>query len=71
MNKDEIKKEFYKKNIIANFFGINKGLAIYKSYVGSSLDSPPEMIVFQVPVSDMGDAWFLPTMEAKHLIRYM
>lgn len=65
-----IKKILYKEKPKANLLYIRKGTAYYQSVIGS--DGKGELVVtFQVPVSDMGDADFLPEMESQYLIRYM
>jgi hypothetical protein len=65
-----IKKALYKEKPKAKFLYIRKGTAYYEATIGTP-GSGVMVITFYVPVSDMGDADFLPEMEAKHLIRYM
>ncbi len=66
MDKDEIKKALYRQKPIARITMIRKGTAHYSAI----LDDETE-IRFEVPVNDMGDADFFPTMDAKLLIRYL
>ena len=66
MEKNEIKKELYKQDPLANFNYIKKSVAHY--YV-IMLDKT--MVYFAIPVEDMGDAEFRDTMPAKLLIRYI
>lgn len=68
MTKNEIKKEIYKQQPIAQFVRIVKGVAIYST---DALRPYPGMIYFNIPVSDMGDASFERNMDAKLLIRYL
>jgi hypothetical protein len=72
MEKNEIKKELYKQNPIAEFQYIRKGNAHYKTIVKDNqpirVDQP---VLFEVPVSDMGDADFGIKMEAKLLQRWI
>ena len=65
MEKNEIKKLLYLNKPAAKFLYIRKGQAYYKSMVNDI------EIMFNIPVSDMGDADFLNEMEAKHLIRWI
>ncbi len=65
MEKNEIKKDLYKKNPKATFRFISKGIAYYYT------DLEKERINFQIPVSDMGDADLNSSMNAKHLIRWI
>lgn len=66
MTTNEIKKELYKQNPVANLELIRKGLAHYSSKLASG-----ENVWFEVPVSDMGGAAFLAKMELKFLCRYI
>jgi hypothetical protein len=69
MEKNEIKKLLYKQNPKANLNYIRKGNAYYETYV---LDGDfSDLINFEIPVIDMGDADFLPEMEAKYLVRWI
>lgn len=65
MDKNEIKKEFYKRKPIAHLSYIRKGVAVYKAILGNTIH------FFEVPISDMGDADFFPEMDAKLLIRWL
>jgi len=63
---NEIKKALYKQNPIANLEYIRKGIAYYTSVINEN-----DMIYFEVPCNDMGEADFTPHMKAKYLIRYI
>lgn len=65
MTLTEIKKELYKQKPDAHLRYIRKGIAYYYS------DLNEKRVNFEVPVSDMGDADFGPTMEGKLLIRWL
>lgn len=65
MEKNEIKKLLYTAKPIAKIVSIGKGSAIYESNVNDL------QIIFDIPVVDMGDAKFLPEMDAKLLIRWI
>jgi hypothetical protein len=65
MNINEIKKSFYKEDPVAKLIMIRKGKAYYQSEING------KEAWFDVPLSDMGDADFLPNMQAKHLIRWL
>lgn len=65
MEKNEIKKLLYISKPTAEFLYIRKGSAFYKTIVNDV------HVMFNVPVSDMGDADFLPQMDAKLLIRWI
>ena len=69
MEKNEIKKALYKQNPKAEFKFIRKEVAYYLTIIES--ESEPVEIRFEVPVSDMGDADFESTMDAKLLIRWI
>ena len=70
MEKNEIKKELYKQNPIAEFQYIRKGSAHYRTSVNDN-NQHTHAVLFEVPVSDMGDADFGTTMEAKLLQRWI
>ena len=61
----EIKKDLYKDKPKAKFEFIRKGIAYYTAMSGR------ETVVFKIPISDMGDADFLPEMDAQHLNRWI
>lgn len=61
----EIKKELYKQKPDANIRYIRGGIAYYYA------DLVQQRVYFEIPVSDMGDADFLPRMEAKLLPRWL
>jgi len=65
MEKNEIKKLLYTHKPIATFSYIRKGSAYYKTKVNDV------EVIFNIPVVDMGDADFLPEMEAKLLARWI
>jgi len=66
MNTTEIKKALYKqKPLDANFRYIRKGVAYYYT------DLVEQRVNFEIPISDMGDADFMPTMAAQHLNRWI
>lgn len=70
MEKNEIKKELYRKKPMATLKFIKKGVAHYFTVLNiNRIDS--EYVRFEVPVNDMGDADFYPRMDAKLLIRYL
>jgi predicted PolB exonuclease-like 3'-5' exonuclease len=66
MTTEEIKKALYKERPIANFLFIRKGIATYRTQLTSG-----QSIHFDIPVFDMGDADFLPVMDAKLLNRWI
>lgn len=69
MELNEIKKALYKQSPDAIMFCINKNGINYEASIineGSNVH-----LTFVVPINDMGDADFLPTMEAKLLIRWI
>jgi hypothetical protein len=65
MTTTEIKKELYKQKPDASIRFIRKGVAYYYA------DLEQGRVNFEVPVDDMGDADFLPTMDAKLLNRWI
>lgn len=71
MDINTIKKELYKTKPKAIQISRKDGLAIYTTQI----TIPPlrgfTTIHFEVPESDMGDAKFLPEMEAQFLIRWL
>lgn len=70
MEKNEIKKEIYKQQPKAFFWYCRKGVLYYSSSI-ERVSSNNQKINFEIPVSDIGDADFLPEMEAKLLIRWL
>lgn len=66
MEKNEIKKALYKQKKQAQLLVIKSGFACYET----SLDDGT-VVFFEVPVSDMGNADFLPVMEAQLLNRWI
>lgn len=73
MEKNEIKKLLYKQKPEAELLYIRKGIAYYDARVRISEDPIIEMmtVFFEVPVSDMGEADFLPKMPAQTLNRWI
>lgn len=81
MTVEEIRKKIYKQKPNARFVKIRKGMAYYRSEVvdvdsgdGIFGDLPVHKlwgIIFEVPVSDMGDADFNADMEARLLTRWI
>ena len=65
MEKIEIKKALYKQKPKARIKFIRMGTAYYYA------DLEEKRIQFEIPVDDMGDADFLPEMEAKLLQRWI
>ncbi len=65
MTLNDIKKELYKQKPIAYLNYIRKGSAYYSTSVSGY------NIEFQIPVNDMGESDFGPTMDAKLLIRWI
>lgn len=66
METTEIKKMIYKEKPMAELLYIRKEKAYYKTQLENSTS-----VLFSVPVIDMGDADFLPNMEAKYLLRWI
>jgi len=73
MNLTDIKKELYKQKPAAELLYIRKGIAYYDAKFKISEDPIIEFktVFFNIPVDDMGDADFLPNMDAKLLIRWL
>jgi hypothetical protein len=67
MEKNEIKKALYKENPQAVLKHIRKGVVYYSAHIAST----DQVIQFEVPVDDMGDADFLSNMDGKLLIRWI
>ena len=65
MERNELRKIFYRDNPMANFNYIKSGVAYY--YV--LLDK--ETFHFAIPIDDMGEGEFRDQMEAKHLVRWL
>lgn len=65
MNKNELKKTLYREKPQARLLYI-KGKAVwYEAIVGG------QIVLFSIPLDDVGDADFLPIMQAQLLIRYL
>lgn len=73
MEKVEIKKALYKQKPTAELLYIRKGVAYYDTVIKIKEEPHIEYktLFFQIPVDDMGDADFLPKMEAKLLNRWL
>ncbi len=74
MTKIEIQKALYKQKPRAILNYIRKGVANYSTTIyfnGVIKLGEGAVITFDVPVDDMGDADFLPTMDAKLLGRWI
>lgn len=67
MELNDIKKALYKENPRAVLKHIRKGVVYYSAHI----PSVDEIIQFEVPVNDMGDADFLSHMDSKLLIRWI
>lgn len=65
MDKNEIKKIFYKENPKAHFSSMNK------SYLRYYTRLPEVIVTFLIPMSDIGDATFEDEMDSKYLIRWI
>lgn len=63
---NEIKKALYKENPLAHLVMIDKRGINYTCVLKDETS-----LFFCVPLDDLGDAHFMPTMMAKHLIRYI
>jgi hypothetical protein len=68
---NDIKKSLYKEKPVAKFEYIRKGKAYYTTWASYENESIDTRITFEIPVNDMGDADFLPEMDAKLLIRWI
>lgn len=66
MERNEVKKALYKQKPLADLLFVKDGNAVYQTFLEDST-----RIVFEVPVSDMGDASFYVSMDAKLLIRWI
>jgi hypothetical protein len=69
MELNDIKKALYLQKPKAHLNYIRGGSAYYETYI--EVDGGQDQILFEVPVDDMGDADYLPEMDAKLLIRYI
>lgn len=67
MELNDIKKALYKENPHAVLKHIRKGVVYYSAHI-ASID---QIVQFEVPVNDMGDADFLFHMDSKLLIRWI
>lgn len=65
MTPTEIKKLLYKEKPLAQFSYAKKGYLIYQ------VSLKGEIIYFQIPFDDIGDAEFTPEMQSQLLIRYL
>ena len=73
MNKNEIKKELYKQNPTVYFNMIRMEVAYYKTTIFPEKEGKITEIdvIFEIPVSDMGNTDFKATMDAKLLNRWI
>jgi hypothetical protein len=62
----EIKKELYKQKPKALFIRIRLGVAYYHTTLNDGV-----IVRFEIPIGDMGDADFVPTMDAQLLNRWI
>lgn len=70
MTIEEIKKELYKQKPTAELGIIRGGKCYYRAYLNNNTDDVI-CITFEIPVTDMGEATFLPVMDAKLLNRWI
>ena len=70
MTNTEIKKALYKQKPQAKFDKIRIGIAYYSTMILDD-NNEPFYVKFEVPVNDMGEADYLPEMDAKLLNRYI
>lgn len=70
METNEIKKELYKQNPVAELVSINKTGIRYECDIWESGLSV-KVVTFTIPFDDIGDAVFIARMDAKFLIRYL
>lgn len=71
MNISEVKKRLYKENPVASLTTIKKGIIHYMAALPDTTDHGADVIYFDVPVSDIGDAEFKAQMDSKHLNRWI
>ena len=69
MEKNDIKKALYKQKPIAKLEFIRAGVAYYSTIIDN--EGEDFKVIFQVPVTDTGDAAFYVEMDAKLLNRYI
>lgn len=67
--KTEIKKRLYKQKPKAFLKILRMGVAYYECTI--AIDNKVEIVNFEIPISDMGNADFYPEMEAKLLNRWI
>lgn len=78
-NNNEIKKYLLKQKPIASFMYIRQGHAYYETtiVIGIMADEVTgvsdltQKVLFKIPVTDMGEADFLPEMAGQTLIRWI
>lgn len=72
---NDLKKALYKQNPEAKFIKILKKVCYYNCelefYNEKTKQEEMEIIIFSIPIDDMGDASFNDKMEAKLLIRWI
>ena len=69
MDKNEIKKELYKQNPIAELGFTTEVSKTYSTEI--IVDGEDVIVEFEVPFSDMGETVFEDKIEAKYLIRWI
>ena len=67
MELNDIKKALYKENPHAVLKHIRKDVVYYSTHIPSA----DQVVQFEVPVNDTGDAGFLSRMDSKLLIRWI
>jgi len=70
MEKNEIKKKLYKQKPTAIFSKIQSGMAYYYTSIDKLTDQE-RTVVFEIPVSDMGNTPFEVSMSSQLLIRWV
>lgn len=71
MTHTEIKKALYKNKPKAMLTHIRNGIAYYHAFIEMELSGNSVEVKFEVPCGDMGEADFLPMMQAQYLIRWL
>lgn len=69
MDITRVKKELYKQKPKALFSHIRKGYAYYNTNL--VIDDQTEKVMFEIPISDMGDSDFHYEMESQRLNRWI
>lgn len=73
MTLNEIKKELYRQKPTAHLLYVRGGYIYYQSKLEINKEDEKELktVFFNVPIGDIGDADFTPTMDAKLLNRWL